>query len=34
MEDQNYYEVLGVSSKASLEDITAAKNAPVPGKHP
>lgn len=34
MEDQNYYEVLGVSSKASLEDITAAKNALAKKYHP
>lgn len=34
MENQNYYEVLGVSSKASLEDITAAKNALAKKYHP
>lgn len=34
MENQNYYEILGVSSKASLEDITAAKNALAKKYHP
>lgn len=26
MNDKNYYDILGVSEKATLEDITAAKN--------
>lgn len=34
MEDQNYYELLGVSQKASLDEITAAKNALAKKYHP
>ncbi len=34
MENRNYYEILGVSPKASLEDITAAKNALAKKYHP
>ena len=34
MADQNYYEILGVSSKASLEDITVAKNSLAKKYHP
>lgn len=34
MESQNYYEILGVSSSASLEEITAAKNALAKKYHP
>ena len=34
MEDKNYYDILGVSEKASLEDITAAKNELAKRFHP
>lgn len=34
MEDKNYYDILGVSEKASLEDITAAKNELAKKYHP
>lgn len=34
MEDKNYYDILGVSEKASLEDITAAKNELAKRYHP
>lgn len=34
MESQNYYDILGVSSRASLEEITAAKNALAKKYHP
>lgn len=34
MENQNYYEILGVSVKASLEEITSAKNALAKKYHP
>lgn len=34
MEDQNYYELLGVPPKASLDEITAAKNALAKKYHP
>lgn len=34
MENQNYYELLGVSVKASLEEITSAKNALAKKYHP
>ena len=34
MESKNYYDILGVSEKASLEDITAAKNELAKKYHP
>lgn len=34
MENKNYYEILGVSSKATLDEITAAKNALAKQYHP
>ena len=34
MENKNYYDILGVSEKASLEDITAAKNEMAKKYHP
>ncbi len=34
MENKNYYDILGVSVKASLEEITAAKNALAKQYHP
>ena len=34
MENKNYYDILGVSEKASLEDITAAKNELAKKYHP
>lgn len=34
MEDKNYYDILGISAKASLEEITAAKNALAKKYHP
>lgn len=34
MENRNYYEILGVSPKASLEEINAAKNALAKRYHP
>ncbi len=34
MENRNFYEILGVSPKASLEEITAAKNALAKRYHP
>ncbi|MGN0331546.1 MAG: J domain-containing protein [Lachnospiraceae bacterium] len=34
MENQNYYKILGVSTKASLEEITSAKNALAKKYHP
>ena len=34
MENKNYYDILGVSVKASLEEITAAKNALAKKYHP
>lgn len=34
MENQNYYEILGVSAKATLEEITSAKNVLAKKYHP
>ena len=34
MNDKNYYDILGVSEKATLEDITAAKNELAKKYHP
>ena len=34
MENKNYYDILGVSEKASQEDITAAKNEMAKRYHP
>lgn len=34
MENRNYYEILGVNAKASLEEITSAKNALAKKYHP
>ena len=34
MEDQNYYDILGVSTKATQEEITAAKNMLAKRYHP
>ena len=34
MEDKNYYDILGVSVKATAEEITAAKNTLAKRFHP
>ena len=34
MNDKNYYDILGISEKATLEDITAAKNELAKKYHP
>ena len=34
MAHKNYYDILGVSTKASLDEITAAKNALAKKYHP
>ena len=34
MNDKNYYDILGVSMKASLDEITAAKTALAKQYHP